>query len=49
MFLSDDVLYQLFNCLVFFFFLVQLLAETIQGVTATSTGVRYQQSWLCIL
>lgn len=47
MFLSDDVLYQLFNCLVFF--LVQLLAETIQGVTATSTGVRYQQSWLCIL
>ncbi|XP_008324732.1 sodium bicarbonate transporter-like protein 11 isoform X2 [Cynoglossus semilaevis] len=30
-------------------FNVQLLAETIQGVTATSTGVRYQQSWLCIL
>lgn len=28
---------------------VHLLAETIQGVTATSTGVRYQQSWLCIL
>lgn len=28
---------------------VHLLAETIQGVTATSTGIRYQQSWLCIL
>ncbi|XP_053735107.1 solute carrier family 4 member 11-like isoform X2 [Synchiropus splendidus] len=28
---------------------VHLLSETIQGVTATSTGVRYQQSWLCIL
>ncbi|KAK5864546.1 hypothetical protein PBY51_015782 [Eleginops maclovinus] len=26
-----------------------LLSETIQGVTATSTGIRYQQSWLCIL
>uniref|UniRef100_A0A3Q3FJ76 Solute carrier family 4 member 11 n=1 Tax=Labrus bergylta TaxID=56723 RepID=A0A3Q3FJ76_9LABR len=26
-----------------------LLSETIQGVTSTSTGVRYQQSWLCIL
>uniref|UniRef100_A0A8D3EDR0 Bicarbonate transporter-like transmembrane domain-containing protein n=1 Tax=Scophthalmus maximus TaxID=52904 RepID=A0A8D3EDR0_SCOMX len=30
-------------------FNVHLLSETIQGVTATSTGVRYQQSWLCIL
>uniref|UniRef100_UPI0037E78E11 solute carrier family 4 member 11-like n=1 Tax=Semicossyphus pulcher TaxID=241346 RepID=UPI0037E78E11 len=28
---------------------VHLLSETIQGVTSTSTGVRYQQSWLCIL
>ncbi|XP_030621318.1 sodium bicarbonate transporter-like protein 11 [Chanos chanos] len=28
---------------------VHLLAETIQGVTATATGVRYQQSWLCVL
>ncbi|KAG7271016.1 hypothetical protein CRUP_038467, partial [Coryphaenoides rupestris] len=26
-----------------------LLSETIQGVTATATGVQYQQSWLCIL
>uniref|UniRef100_A0A4W4G0Q4 Bicarbonate transporter-like transmembrane domain-containing protein n=1 Tax=Electrophorus electricus TaxID=8005 RepID=A0A4W4G0Q4_ELEEL len=26
---------------------VHLLTETIQGVTATATGVRYQQSWLC--
>ncbi|XP_056238523.1 solute carrier family 4 member 11-like isoform X2 [Seriola aureovittata] len=30
-------------------FNVHLLSETIQGVTATSTGIRYQQSWLCIL
>ncbi|XP_012735246.2 sodium bicarbonate transporter-like protein 11 isoform X2 [Fundulus heteroclitus] len=28
---------------------VHLLTETIQGVTATSTGIHYQQSWLCIL
>ncbi|KAM6923393.1 solute carrier family 4 member 11-like [Xenentodon cancila] len=28
---------------------VHLLSETIQGVTSTSTGTRYQQSWLCIL
>ncbi|MEQ2259017.1 hypothetical protein XENORESO_005575, partial [Xenotaenia resolanae] len=28
---------------------VHLLSETIQGVTATSTGIHYQQSWLCIL
>ncbi|CAJ1058942.1 sodium bicarbonate transporter-like protein 11 isoform X2 [Xyrichtys novacula] len=28
---------------------VHLLSDTIQGVTSTSTGVRYQQSWLCIL
>ncbi|XP_072524373.1 solute carrier family 4 member 11-like isoform X2 [Salminus brasiliensis] len=28
---------------------VHLLTETIQGVTATDTGVRYQQSWLCVL
>uniref|UniRef100_A0A667XJD7 Solute carrier family 4 member 11 n=1 Tax=Myripristis murdjan TaxID=586833 RepID=A0A667XJD7_9TELE len=28
---------------------LHLLSETIQGVTATSTGIRYQQSWLCIL
>uniref|UniRef100_A0A3Q3A3Q4 Solute carrier family 4 member 11 n=1 Tax=Kryptolebias marmoratus TaxID=37003 RepID=A0A3Q3A3Q4_KRYMA len=25
-----------------------LLSETIQGVTATATGVQYQQSWLCV-
>ncbi|KAM9741602.1 solute carrier family 4 member 11-like isoform 2-T2 [Menidia menidia] len=28
---------------------VHLLTETIQGVTSTSTGIHYQQSWLCIL
>uniref|UniRef100_A0A674NGL3 Solute carrier family 4 member 11 n=1 Tax=Takifugu rubripes TaxID=31033 RepID=A0A674NGL3_TAKRU len=28
---------------------VHLLSETIQGVTSTSTGIHYQQSWLCIL
>uniref|UniRef100_A0A3Q3J0Y6 Bicarbonate transporter-like transmembrane domain-containing protein n=1 Tax=Monopterus albus TaxID=43700 RepID=A0A3Q3J0Y6_MONAL len=28
---------------------VHLLPEIIQGMTATSTGIRYQQSWLCIL
>ncbi|XP_077419784.1 solute carrier family 4 member 11 isoform X3 [Vanacampus margaritifer] len=28
---------------------VHLLSETIQGVTATDTGIHYQQSWLCIL
>ncbi|RVE67500.1 hypothetical protein OJAV_G00103590 [Oryzias javanicus] len=28
---------------------VHLLSETIQGVTATTTGIHYQQSWLCIL
>nr|XP_057932618.1 solute carrier family 4 member 11-like isoform X2 [Doryrhamphus excisus] len=28
---------------------VHLLSETIQGVTATPTGIHYQQSWLCIL
>ncbi|XP_073677272.1 solute carrier family 4 member 11-like [Garra rufa] len=27
---------------------VHLLTETIQGVTATATGVRYQQSWLYV-
>ncbi|KAA0709243.1 Sodium bicarbonate transporter-like protein 11 [Triplophysa tibetana] len=27
---------------------VHLLTETIQGVTAMDTGVRYQQSWLCV-
>ncbi|XP_027857400.1 solute carrier family 4 member 11 isoform X4 [Xiphophorus couchianus] len=32
-----------------FFDDVHLLSETIQGVTATATGVQYQQSWLCIL
>uniref|UniRef100_A0A8U7MH99 Solute carrier family 4 member 11 n=1 Tax=Corvus moneduloides TaxID=1196302 RepID=A0A8U7MH99_CORMO len=26
-----------------------LLSDTIQGVTATVTGVQYQQSWLCII
>ncbi|XP_034037825.1 sodium bicarbonate transporter-like protein 11 [Thalassophryne amazonica] len=30
-------------------FTVHLLSETIQGVSATSTGIHYQQSWLCIL
>lgn len=29
--------------------LVHLLSDTIQGVTATATGVQYQQSWLCIM
>uniref|UniRef100_A0A8B9HZP9 Solute carrier family 4 member 11 n=1 Tax=Astyanax mexicanus TaxID=7994 RepID=A0A8B9HZP9_ASTMX len=28
---------------------MHLLTETIQAVTATATGVRYQQSWLCVL
>uniref|UniRef100_A0A3P9LTJ9 Solute carrier family 4 member 11 n=1 Tax=Oryzias latipes TaxID=8090 RepID=A0A3P9LTJ9_ORYLA len=28
---------------------VHLLSETIQGVTATTTGIHYQQSWLCVL
>lgn len=28
---------------------VHLLSDTIQGVTATVTGVQYQQSWLCIM
>ncbi|XP_077394962.1 solute carrier family 4 member 11 isoform X1 [Festucalex cinctus] len=32
-----------------FFDDVHLLSETIQGVTATDTGIHYQQSWLCIL
>uniref|UniRef100_A0A673U6U4 Solute carrier family 4 member 11 n=1 Tax=Suricata suricatta TaxID=37032 RepID=A0A673U6U4_SURSU len=26
-----------------------LLSDTIQGVTATVTGVQYQQSWICII
>ncbi|KAK1791095.1 hypothetical protein P4O66_002133 [Electrophorus voltai] len=28
---------------------VHLLSETLQCVTATATGIQYQQSWLCIL
>ncbi|KAM8970143.1 sodium bicarbonate transporter-like protein 11 isoform X2 [Sarcophilus harrisii] len=28
---------------------VHLLSDIIQGVTATFTGVQYQQSWLCII
>ncbi|XP_060043253.1 solute carrier family 4 member 11 isoform X2 [Erinaceus europaeus] len=28
---------------------VHLLSDIIQGVTATVTGVQYQQSWLCII
>ncbi|XP_044151316.1 sodium bicarbonate transporter-like protein 11 isoform X2 [Bufo gargarizans] len=28
---------------------VHLLSDTIQGVTATTTGIQYQQSWLCII
>ncbi|XP_033980285.1 sodium bicarbonate transporter-like protein 11 isoform X2 [Trematomus bernacchii] len=32
-----------------FFDDVHLLSETIQGATATATGIQYQQSWLCIL
>ncbi|KAF6089384.1 solute carrier family 4 member 11 [Phyllostomus discolor] len=28
---------------------VHLLSDTIQGVTATVTGIQYQQSWLCII
>ncbi|XP_056103985.1 sodium bicarbonate transporter-like protein 11 isoform X2 [Rhinichthys klamathensis goyatoka] len=32
-----------------FFDDVHLLSETLQCVTATATGIQYQQSWLCIL
>ncbi|XP_076830213.1 solute carrier family 4 member 11 isoform X4 [Brachyhypopomus gauderio] len=32
-----------------FFDKVHLLSETLQCVTATATGIQYQQSWLCIL
>ncbi|XP_060689233.1 sodium bicarbonate transporter-like protein 11 [Hemiscyllium ocellatum] len=28
---------------------VHLLSNTIQGVSATTTGVQYQQSWLCLM
>uniref|UniRef100_A0A8C8A406 Solute carrier family 4 member 11 n=1 Tax=Oryzias sinensis TaxID=183150 RepID=A0A8C8A406_9TELE len=28
---------------------IHLLSETIHGVTATTTGIHYQQSWLCVL
>ncbi|XP_006894263.1 PREDICTED: sodium bicarbonate transporter-like protein 11 [Elephantulus edwardii] len=28
---------------------VHMLSDTIQGVTATATGLQYQQSWLCII
>ncbi|XP_062903199.1 sodium bicarbonate transporter-like protein 11 isoform X1 [Mobula hypostoma] len=28
---------------------VHLLSDTIQGVSSTTTGVQYQQSWLCLL
>ncbi|XP_036619485.1 sodium bicarbonate transporter-like protein 11 [Trichosurus vulpecula] len=28
---------------------VHLLSDVIQGVTATVTGIQYQQSWLCII
>ncbi|XP_067836909.1 sodium bicarbonate transporter-like protein 11 isoform X1 [Heptranchias perlo] len=28
---------------------VHLLSSTIQGVSATTTGVQYQQSWLCLM
>uniref|UniRef100_UPI00398EF1CF solute carrier family 4 member 11 n=1 Tax=Pristiophorus japonicus TaxID=55135 RepID=UPI00398EF1CF len=28
---------------------VHLLSNTIQGVSATATGVQYQQSWLCLM
>uniref|UniRef100_A0A5F8HIU7 Solute carrier family 4 member 11 n=1 Tax=Monodelphis domestica TaxID=13616 RepID=A0A5F8HIU7_MONDO len=28
---------------------VHLLTDIIQGVTATVTGIRYQQSWLCVI
>ncbi|XP_030628229.1 solute carrier family 4 member 11 [Chanos chanos] len=32
-----------------FYHNVHLLSETLQCVTATATGIQYQQSWLCIL
>lgn len=38
-----------FDCILSLSVEVHLLTETIQGVTATATGVRYQQSWLCVL
>ncbi len=38
-----------FHCILCLSVEVHLLTETIQGVTATATGVRYQQSWLCVL
>ncbi|XP_037635666.1 sodium bicarbonate transporter-like protein 11 isoform X1 [Sebastes umbrosus] len=46
---ADEVMNSLFTDAGGKEFNVHLLSETIQGVTATSTGVRYQQSWLCIL
>ncbi|XP_056296019.1 solute carrier family 4 member 11-like isoform X2 [Pseudoliparis swirei] len=46
---ADEVMNSLFTDAGGKEFTVHLLSETIQGVTATSTGVHYQQSWLCIL
>uniref|UniRef100_A0A671WKK0 Solute carrier family 4 member 11 n=1 Tax=Sparus aurata TaxID=8175 RepID=A0A671WKK0_SPAAU len=46
---ADEVMNSLFTDAGGREFNVHLLSETIQGVTATSTGIRYQQSWLCIL
>ncbi|KAM8733720.1 solute carrier family 4 member 11-like isoform 2-T2 [Acanthopagrus schlegelii] len=46
---ADEVMNSLFTDAGGKEFNVHLLSETIQGVTATSTGIRYQQSWLCIL
>ncbi|KAE8285674.1 Sodium bicarbonate transporter-like protein 11 [Larimichthys crocea] len=44
---ADEVMNSLFTDAGGKEFNVHLLSETIQGVTATSTGIRYQQSWLC--
>ncbi|XP_055368408.1 solute carrier family 4 member 11-like isoform X2 [Betta splendens] len=46
---ADEVVNSLFTDAGGKDFSVHLLSETIQGVTATSAGFQYQQSWLCIL
>lgn len=46
---ADEVMNSLFTDAGGKEFNVHLLSETIQGVTASPTGIHYQQSWLCIL
>ncbi|XP_068571249.1 solute carrier family 4 member 11-like isoform X2 [Cebidichthys violaceus] len=46
---ADEVMNSLFTDAGGKEFNIHLLSETIQGVTASSTGIHYQQSWLCIL